>query len=312
MMRMRNQLKYTYFFVLLLLGVLISVLKMPITSLAATPRLMISDYEVSTGSVVGGKEFDLQLTLKNTASKNTVKNIKVTVSTENGEFLPVDGAGTAYVETINATEEEKIKIKLKAIKGLQEKSYKVKIKTEYESNSGYEYTVEEAIFLPVTMEQRVAVTELLTQGADARIGDTVEITAKINNMGEGSLYNVMATVKGDGVDEMSTFIGNVESGKSGSVDIITLASEVTNEASQTYLYITYEDIEGNKQELEQKVSLAITSPIYDDLVMIKGDEKKSIDWTVVKWLVGTIVVVGIVAFLIIRRARRKRKLLEEF
>jgi len=87
---------------------------------------------------------------------------------------------------------------------------------------------------------------------------------------------------------------------------------VTNEASQTYLYITYEDIEGNKQELEQKVSLAITSPIYDDLVMIKGDEKKSIDWTVVKWLVGTIVVVGIVAFLIIRRARRKRKLLEEF
>ncbi len=311
-MRIRRQYKYVCFFVFLLLGFLISVLKTPITAQAAIPRLMVSNYEVSTGSVVGGKEFDLQLTLKNTAPKNTVKNIKVTVSTENGEFLPVDGAGTAYVESINATEEEAITLKMKAIKGLQEKSYKVKIKTEYESSNGYEYTVEEVIFLPVTMEQRVAVTELLVQGADAKIGDSVEITAKVNNMGEGSLYNVMATVKGDGVDEMSTFIGNVETGKSGSVDIITLASEVTNEASQTYLYVTYEDIEGNKQEIEQKISLAISTPIYDDLVMIKGDEKKAVDWTVVKWLVGTIVVVGIVAFFVIRRARRKRKLLEEF
>ncbi len=311
-MRIGSQYKHVCFFVFMICAVFMGIVKISFTVEAATPRLMIADYEISGGSVVGGKKFDLKLTLKNTAAKNAVKNIKVTVTTENGEFLPVDGAGTAYVESINATEEAAITLKMKAIKGLQEKSYKVNIKTEYESNNGYEYTVEEAIFLPVAMEQRVAVTELLVQGADAKIGDTVEITAKINNMGEGALYNVMATVKGDGIDEMSTFIGNVESGKSGSVDIITLASEVTNEASQTYLYITYEDIEGNKQELEQKVSLAITSPIYDDLVMIKGDEKKSIDWTVVKWLVGTIVVVGIVAFLIIRRARRKRKLLEEF
>lgn len=311
-MRIGRQYKNVCFFVFMICAVLISVVKISFTVEAATPRLMIADYEISGGSVVGGKEFDLKLTLKNTAAKNTVKNIKVTVTTENGEFLPVDGAGTAYVDNINATEEETISVKMKAIKGLQEKSYKVKIKIEYESSNGYEYTVEESIFLPVTMEQRVAITELLVQGADAQIGDSVEITAKVNNMGEGSLYNVIATVKGDGVDEMSTFIGNVEAGKSGSVDIITLASEVTNDASQSYLYVTYEDIEGNQQKVEQEINFSISSPIYDDLVMIKGEEKRSVDWTVVKWLIGTIVVVVIVSFLVIRRVRRKRKLLEEF
>ncbi len=311
-MRDRNRYQYIFVVMFMMCAMLMSLMYTSFTAEAATPRLMVSDYKVSGGAVVGGKEFDLKLTLKNTAAKNAVKNIKITVTTENGEFLPLDGAGTAYIENINATEEETITLKMKAIKGLQEKSYKVRIKTEYESSNGYEYKVEEEIFLPVTMEQRVAITELLVQGADAKIGDSVEITAKVNNMGEGSLYNVIATVKGDGIDEMSSFIGNVESGKSGSVDIITLASEVTNEASQTYLYVTYEDIDGNKQEMEQEIALSISTPVYDDLVMVKGEEKKSIDWTVVKWLVGTIVVVAVVAFFVIRRARRKRKLLEEF
>ncbi len=311
-MRDRNKYQYLFAAIFMMCAMLMSFTYTSFTAEAATPRLMVSDYKVSGGAVVGGKEFDLKLTLKNTAAKNAVKNIKITVTTENGEFLPVDGAGTAYIENINATEEETITLKMKAIKGLQEKSYKVRIKTEYESSNGYEYKVEEEIFLPVTMEQRVAITELLVQGADAKIGDSVEITAKVNNMGEGSLYNVIATVKGDGIDEMSSFIGNVESGKSGSVDIITLASEVTNEASQTYLYVTYEDIDGNKQEMEQEIALSISTPVYDDLVMVKGEEKKSIDWTVVKWLVGTIVVVAVVAFFVIRRVRRKRKLLEEF
>lgn len=309
-MRITN--KYVFLFMFIICVVLSGVLSDSVIVEAATPRLMISDYEVSGDSVVGGKDFNLKLTLKNTASKNTVKNIKVTVSTENGEFLPVDGAGTAYVESINATEEETISLKMKAIKGLQEKSYKVRIKTEYENSNGFEYTVEETIFLPVTMEQRIAVTELLIQGADAKIGDSVEITAKVNNMGEGSLYNVIATIKGDGIDEMSSFIGNVEPGKSGNVDIITLASEVTNETSKAHLYIAYEDIEGNKKEVTQEINFLISSPIYDDLVMIKGEETKSVDWTVVKWSVGTVLVVVVVALFVIRRAKRKKKLLEEF
>lgn len=311
-MRMCKKIRSTWLGAVGMMALLLGIVSVPSKVEAATPRLMVSDYEVAGGSVVGGKEFDLKLTLKNTAAKNTVKNIKVTIATENGEFLPIDGAGTAYVESMDANAEETISFKLKAVKGLQEKSYKVTIRTEYESSNGMEYTVDESIFLPVTMEQRMTVTDLFVEGGDIHIGDSVEVTAKINNLGEGSLYNVIATLKGDGVDEMASFIGNVEPGKSGNVDIITLASEMTYETSQTYLYITYEDIDGIKQEMQEEVKLHVSTPIYDDLELIKGGEEKKVDWVLVKWIVGVIVVVAIVSAVIIRRAKKKKKILEEF
>ncbi len=304
--------KNIWFCVLGVMAIFLGIVSTPAKVEAATPRLMVSDYEVSSGSVIGGKEFNLKLTMKNTAAKNTVKNIKVTLATENGEFLPVDGAGTAYVESMDANAEETISFKMKAVKGLQEKSYKVTIKTEYENSNGMGYTVDEAIFIPVTMEQRMTVTDLFVEGGDIHIGDSVEVTAKINNLGEGALYNVIATLKGDGVDEMTSFVGKVESGKSGNVDIITLASEVTYATSKAYLYITYEDIDGNKQEMKEELMVNVSSPVYDDLELIKGEETKHIDWTLVWWIVGTIVVVVIVAVVIIKRAKRKKKILEEF
>ncbi len=293
-------------------AMLISIFSVSSKVEAATPRLMVSDYSVSGGSVVGGKEFDLKLVLKNTAAKTTIKNIKVTLYTENGEILPVEGAGTAFVESVAANSEQELTFKMKAAKGLEEKSYKMTIKSEYESSNGMEHTVEDNIFLPITMEQRLTVTDLFIEGGDIRIGDSVEVTAKINNLGEGSLYNTTIKLDGDGVEKQESYIGNIEPGKSGNVDIITTAAEVTNNNSKSYLTITYEDIDGNQKEEKCEIEIDITRPIYDDLELVKGEQKEKTDWTVVKWAVGVIVVVAIVAVVIIRRAKRKKKILEEF
>lgn len=293
---------------LMILGILIVSTQVE----AATPRLMVTDYSVAGGAVVGGKEFDLKLVLTNTAAKSTIKNIKVTITTENGEMLPVEGAGTAYIESMAANTEEELTFKMKAVKGLEEKSYKMTIKTEYESTSGMEYTVEDSIFLPVTMEQRLTVTDLYVGDSDVHIGDSVEVSAKINNLGEGSLYNVTAKIDGDGIDEMKSYIGNIESGKSGNMDIITIASEVTYQHSKSYLTITYEDIDGNEYEEKREFTATVSTPLYDELELVKGEEVKKKDWTIVKWAVGVIVVVAVTAFVFIKKAKRKQKILEEF
>lgn len=88
---------------------------------AATPRVMVSDYSIKEGEVIAGKEFTLTIMLKNTAVK-TVKNIKLSISTENGELLPAAGAGTAYVNQIEGDSEEKVVFKMRAANGLEEKA----------------------------------------------------------------------------------------------------------------------------------------------------------------------------------------------
>lgn len=305
--------KYIRLCVLLIMT--ISMLSISVKVYAATPRLMVTDYSVEGGSVVGGKEFDLKIILTNTATKSSVKNIKVTIATANGEMLPVEGAGTAYIETMSANTEEELTFKMKAVKGLEEKSYKVTIKTEYESTSGMEYVVEDSIFLPVTMEQRLMVTDIYVAGNDVHIGEDVEVTAKVSNLGEGSLYNVTVELYGEGIDSMNTYLGNIESGKSGNVDIITTASEMTNMNSKTYLKITYEDIDGNKQEEQHELGqgvLSVQRPVYDDLELVKGEKPTKRDWTLVKWVIGVFVVVVMVVVVAVRRIKRKKKILEEF
>ena len=166
---------------------------------AATPRVMMWGYSVIEGEIYAGEEFELSLVLRNTAT-TAVKNVKLTISTEQGEFLPVDGAGTAYAAKIGGQQEETFTFKLEAIHGLSEKSYKLKLKTEYEGNDGTGYTVEEEIFLPVSLKQRLSVTDVFIPESDIQLGDTVEVGASVNNLGDGTLYHVSAHLSGDNIE----------------------------------------------------------------------------------------------------------------
>lgn len=279
---------------------------------AATPRVMVSDYQIKEGEVIAGKDFTLTLTLKNTASK-VVKNIKLTISTENGELLPAQGAGTAYVEQIDANSEEKLTFNMTAASGLEEKAYKLSLKTEYESSGGIEYTVDENVFIPVSLEQRVSVTDVFVAEDSIEIGDTVEISAVVNNLGGGTLYNVTARITGDNVKETETYVGNIESGKSGMVDALTKAIVVTEgDHKENRILISYEDKAGNVYEKEEEIEIKVAEPVYEKLEKVK----ESKDYTkVIKNVVEVIVILAVIAavvFFFIKRKKRKQQILDEF
>lgn len=279
---------------------------------AAQPRVMVSDYSVKEGEVVSGKEFTLTLTLSNTASK-AVKNIKLTISTENGELLPQKGAGTAYVEQIDAYSDEKLTFKMTAANGLEEKAYKLSLKTEYESSGGMGYTVDETVFIPVILEQRLSVTDIFLAENMVELGDTVEISAAINNLGEGTLYNVSAMIDGDNLDRMMTYVGNIESGKSGTLDALTKAVVVTEgQHTKNKMIISYEDKKGNKQESEVELEVMVLEPIYENLEKVKeSTDYSDIIKIIIKVILGVVIMAGII-WLFIRRKRRKQQMLDDF
>lgn len=279
---------------------------------AAQPRVMVSDYSVKEGDVVSGKEFTLTLTLSNKASK-AVKNIKITISTENGELLPQKGAGSEYVEQMDAYSDEKLTFKMKAANGLEEKAYKLFVKTEYESSGGIGYTVDETVFIPVILEQRLSVTDIFLAEEMVELGDTVEISAAINNLGEGTLYNVSAMIEGDNLDRMMTYVGNIESGKSGTLDALTKAVVVTEgQHTKNKMIISYEDKKGNKHESEVEIEATVLEPVYENLEKVKESADHSdIIKTIINIILGVAVAASIVWFFI-RRKKRKQQMLDDF
>lgn len=279
---------------------------------AVTPRVMLTDYSIKEQKVVSGQDFTLTIGLHNTAAKD-VKNVKVSVLTENGEFLPVNGAGTSYLEKIVAGEQADLDFNLTAVSGLEEKSYKLSIKTEYAGSDGMEYEANDTIFLPVQLTQRVSVTDVFLDEDSVQVGDMVEVSANINNLGEGALYNVVARIEGDNVQEMETYIGNIESGKSGTLDALTKATTVSEgQHTNNKIIISYEDKSGVVKEEECKFQLGVTEPVYSNLEKVKeqADYSNSIRSIVI--FVVCVAVLALAIYLIVKRQKKKQQMLDDF
>lgn len=284
---------------------------------AAEPKVMVTDYKVKEEKITAGGEFELSVTLCNTAKKN-IKNMKVTVVSEAGELLPAKGAGTAYVAQIDAETEETLTFQMKAAEGLEEKSYKLMVKLAYEDNYGSSYTVEDAIYLPVQLEQRYSLTDLMING-DFVLGEELEITGMVNNLGKGTLYNVTVKTSGENISETESYIGNIEPGKSGNVDMLVTAQHLS-EGTQRMNYITvvYEDRQGNKQEKQEKLEQLlnpdndITAPVYGNLEKVKEEEQKNGTGKLILIVGITAFAIAMVSFMGYRKWKRKKRIQEEF
>ena len=287
-----------------------AVCMMGFRAMAAEPKVLVSDYKVSTGQVVSGKEFTLSLVLKNTATKK-VKNLKLTVSSEDGSILPAKGAGCDYIEEIGAQEEVTFDFSMQAIHGLEEKSYKMTVKIEYEDTSSMSYTVSDEIYLPVKVEQRLSITDVITD--EVNIGDETEIMARINNLGEGMLYNVTAKVSGENVENQTSYVGNIESGKSGMVDLLTKTTHVSGQDYyQNQLIISYEDKQGNEYSETVEFTPVVIDVDYSDLTIVKEATKKDGKMEQILFIVGISCVVILLLGISIIRHNKKKKRLEEF
>ena len=208
--------------ILALAMVLVTALGQSNISEAMTPRVMLTEYSIkardSSGDIFPGDTFTVTFKLKNT-SKNKVQNLKYSVVSENGEFLPAEGVGTGFVSELAGETEEEYSVSLQAAKTLEEKTYKIKIKTEYEDwNGGYKS--EDTIYVPISLKTEVIVSDTYIAEEEIRLGDNIEIVSTINNTGAAKIYKVTARVEGHNIADAKTFIGNIDSGKNATVDII--------------------------------------------------------------------------------------------
>lgn len=304
--------------ILALVMILVTALGQSRISEAMTPRVMLTEYSIkasdSSGDIFPGDTFTVTFKLKNT-SKNKVQNLKYSVVSDNGEFLPAEGVGTGFVSELAGETEEEYSVSLEAAKTLEEKTYKIKIKTEYEDwNGGYKS--EDTIYVPISLKTEVLVSDTYIAEEEIRLGDNIEIVSTINNTGAAKIYKVTARVEGHNIADAKTFIGNIDSGKNAVVDIITKATthDDVHDATEydNDLIITYEDIEGNEYTVKEGIgSIEVLEQDYSDVIKIKEDTTKHMSGVAKSIIAGAIVVFTLI-LLVVRRVLKKKKLEREF
>lgn len=291
------------------------------------PLIIIESYDYGGKPVMGGKEFNLAMHLKNTSPFVQIENLKITVSSVAGTddksvagaFTPAKSSNTFFIPKVapNSSFAEQIALIPKA--DATPNSYGVTVAFTYEAVlDGKREAIEanEIISIPLTQSDRFEANEAELQGPIS-MGDGGQLNINYVNKGKSKIFNLSVKLEGNFTTESAnTYIGNVESG-SGDTFQATLnpKEEGTLSGKATF---SYEDANGNVKSLVKAFSCQVIAQQDNGEGM--GSEpvpSPNASKTPPLWMIllgaGGAVVVAIVVFVLIHKKRKakKQKLLEE-
>lgn len=288
------------------------------------PKLIIDKYSFEPNIVKAGENFVMNLSFYNTNSQQTIKNVKIfltsnetTDPTSNSAgssvFTPVNSSNTFYIDIIPPKGRVEKSITMFTVPDAQAKTYTITANFEYENGEGEEFTATELIGVPVVQQSKLELGEL-SISPDAYVGQPSPVFIEFYNTGKVTLYNMMVKLEGDfQTDNGNYYVGNFEIGRSDYFEgmvIPTTAGEITGA-----LVFTYEDSAGEPIEVRREFTINVmeSMPIEDfpqDMPPMV-EENTNIFKKPVFWVVIGAIVLAIVIVVIYKKRKKKGMSLDE-
>ena len=283
----------------------------------SVPRVIVTGFSTDPGEVHAGSNFKLIIHLKNTA-KSKVNNLLFDLSapTEGNDeqtsapaFLPVSGSNSIYLESIAANGTADISIDLNAKADLLQKPYSMDLSMKYEDVNATAVEGSSSISIPVKQDARFEFSDFEISPDSIAVGEETNVTCNLYNLGKIKLYNVKATFEGKNIKRTEVFIGNVESGGTGSIDAMLEGRKISNGPSKVTMTLSYEDESGNVVTTTKDLKLEVTEKVDDSTMMTDMPEETQKSFPVVP-VVIVIIIAAIVAMVVVLKKRKKKKLAE--
>lgn len=234
------------------------------------PKLIVDNYNYGGNVVYAGEEFTLDLFIKNTSASEMTKNIKVTLTSDEGVFTPVSSSNSFFVKTIGPGEVYQHSIPLRTKIDAAVKIYAVTVKMEYENASGKAFDEKnnpfaetEALSVAVSQPVRLETADMNVP-MDAMAGMPFYIEQEFYNMSKATMYNMMVKFVAEGLQttQSNYFVGNFDAGRSE-----FYSTQVTAMAPGTYegkLVYSFEDALGTVTALEKPFTVNVTEMVMPD------------------------------------------------
>ena len=229
--------------------------------------------ETNPEVVHAGDSFMLTLHLKNTSTATSVNNMlfefDAAVEGKDSEttyesFLPTAGSNTIFVDKMAKNGTRDIQIEMEARSDLAQKPYAIDVNMSYEDEHVNAYTNKASVSIPVKQEARIDMSQPEVTPSSIDVGSEANVMFSIYNLGKTKLYNVSVKTDSEFFSGGDCFVGNLDSGATGSVDMYLTGEAATTDDGTVKLQITYEDETGAPTTVEKEISLFVTEPVYDD------------------------------------------------
>lgn len=245
----------------------------------AKPRIVVTGFETDPADVFAGDTFTLTIHVQNTSKDTEVTNVLFDMqAAQEGDdktntysaFLPTSGSSSVYMDRIGADTSADIVIEMTAKADLAQKPYVLDVNMKYDAGTMFDLTDKASVSIPIMQESRFDTSIPEVVPADITVGSQSNVMFSIYNTGKTTLYNVQVKFHADSVDEASAFVGNLQSGATGNVDVMLTGIAATTDDGTVTMEISYEDEAGNVSTTEKTITLYVSEEVYDD--MMAGDD----------------------------------------
>lgn len=289
-----------------------------------TPRVIVTGFNTEPGAVNAGSNFRLIVHVKNTSTTTSVSNMLfdfqapsagTEAAAEAPAFLPSSGASSVYLDQIPAGETRDVAIDLNARADLVQKPYSINMSMIYEDSNASQYEGSSSLAIPVYQAARFDFSEIELSPPSIEVGQEANLMCSLYNTGRVKLYNVKVKFVGDGISGNDVFVGNLDSGATGTIDGMLAGEAEIMPGTKCKMVVTYEDESGNPSSTEKEFELQVTAPMEMDMSGMEmmgempAEEKK---FPVIPVAVGAVILLIVIASVVlIRRRKKKRALAEE-
>ena len=288
----------------------------------SVPRVIVTGFTTDPAEVRAGSNFKLTIHLKNT-SRMKVSNMLFDLSaptegsdeqTTSPAFLPSSGASSIYLDSIAPNGTADISIELNAKSDLLQKPYSMELSMKYEDPNATQVEGSSSISIPVKQDARFEISDFEISPQSVAVGEEANVMCSLYNLGRIKLYNVKATFEGKNIKKSEVFIGNIESGATGSIDAMLEGEKVTNGNSKITMTLSYEDESGNISETTKDFELEVTEAVDDSDMYMNTDgdvDAGSSGFPVVPVVVVIVIIAGVVAAVVFVKKKKKKQMLNE-
>lgn len=281
---------------------------------ASVPRVIVTGFSTEPAAVKAGTNFKLIIHVKNTSKTSTVSNMLFDVqapssgteaATEAPAFLPISGSSSIYLDQIGCEQTKDISIDMNARADLVQKPYSINLSMKYEDGNKAQYESMSSLAVPVEQPPRFEFSKLEFSPESIAVGEDTNLSCSLYNTGRIKLYNVKVKITGTAIEETETFVGNIDSGGTGAIDVMVTGKKETKGTEKCKMVVSYEDEAGKASTTEEEFALEVTPLVAEDEAVVTEETTES-GFPLVPIVIGVLVLViaGVVTFIVLHRKKK--------
>lgn len=284
----------------------------------AEPVVYISKTVIAPETTLAGEPFTMTVTLKNSITTKSVRNMLVTVDTGNVQIDLEEDSNIFPIEKIDRGGEVELTLHFSTEPAIPSGKYPISFSFKYDSSKTLNLSSNGSTV--VEIQQPANMELVMPRFADSvSVGETVPVTFQVMNMGRSSMYNVRCTVSGYGLVPSNTgYIGTMEAGTSKTTKvelyIIALNASEGNENGPQYgdttgtVALIYEDETGQEYSQEATFDTTVNRPVVQlpqNHTEEEKEEQRAGSWWISVTVLGGVILAAVGTILFIQKKKRR-------